>query len=76
MNFRDMEMPDLRDLDQASICAIFGIPPSRPVGEIKNAIKDAILDGIIPNEPGPAMELMLRLGAERGLQPVSPSSRP
>jgi hypothetical protein len=55
---------------------IFGIPPSRPVGEIKNAIKDAILDGVIPNEPGPAMELMLRLGAERGLLPVSPSSRP
>ena len=58
------------------IMEIFGIPPSRPVGEIKNAIKDAILDGVIPNEPGPAMELMLRLGAERGLQPVSPSSRP
>jgi poly(A) polymerase len=58
------------------IMEIFGIPPSRPVGEIKNAIKDAILDGVIPNEPGPAMELMLRLGAERGLLPVSPSSRP
>ena len=58
------------------IMEIFGIPPSRPVGEIKNAIKDAILDGVIPNEPGPAMALMLRLGAERGLLPVSPSSRP
>ena len=58
------------------IMATFGIPPSRPVGEIKNAIKEAILDGDIPNDLSAAFELMLRLGAEHNLQPVSPSSRP
>jgi poly(A) polymerase len=46
---------------------IFGIPPSRPVGIIKNAIKDAILDGVIPNEYDAAYQLMLKEGAALGL---------
>jgi putative nucleotidyltransferase with HDIG domain len=58
------------------IMATFGIPPSRPVGEIKNAIKEAILDGDIPNEHAAAFALMLRLGKDLNLQPVSPSNRP
>ena len=36
---------------------------------INNAIKEAILDGKIPNEPGPAKELMLELAAKMGLSP-------
>lgn len=48
----------------------FGIPPSRPVGIIKDAIKDAILDGIIPNNYDDAYAFMLQKGKECGLQPV------
>lgn len=46
----------------------FGLEPSRVVGEIKNQIKEAILDGEIPNQEAPAKELMVRLGQERGLE--------
>ena len=55
------------------IMEAFGIPPSRPVGDIKNAIKEAILEGDIHNDPVEAKQLMLRLGKEMGL---TPSSRP
>ena len=46
---------------------VFGIPPSRPVGIIKNAIKEAILDGKIPNEFKAAYALMLEEGLAMGL---------
>lgn len=46
---------------------VFGIPPSRPVGIIKNAIKDAILDGEIPNKFNPAYEKMVEEGKRLGL---------
>lgn len=52
----------------------FGIPPSRPVGDIKNAIKEAILEGDIRNDPVEAKQLMIRLGQEMGLT-LSPSNR-
>lgn len=45
----------------------FGIPPSRPVGVIKNAIKEAILEGEIPNEFQPAYQKMLEEGKALGL---------
>ena len=57
------------------IMATFDIPPSRPVGDIKNAIKDAILEGDIRNDVEEARALMLTLGQSMGLTP-SPSSRP
>ena len=46
----------------------YGISPCRMIGEIKEAIKNAILDGEIPNEYDAAFELMVRLAAERGLE--------
>lgn len=52
------------------IIATFGIPPGPVVGIIKTAIKDAILDGIIPNEHEAAREFMIRKGKELGLNPV------
>ena len=49
------------------IMTTFGIGPCREIGTIKDAIKDAILDGQIPNERDAAWEMMLRMGKELGL---------
>jgi poly(A) polymerase len=53
------------------IMEAFGIPPSREVGVIKTAVRDAILDGIIPNELEAAKAQMLVEGEKIGLQPKS-----
>lgn len=49
------------------IMQYFNISPCKTVGEIKNAIKDAILDGEIPNEKEAAFKLMIELGNRLGL---------
>jgi len=47
---------------------VFGISPCREVGEIKNTIREAILDGKISNDFNQAYELMLEKGRELGLE--------
>lgn len=49
------------------IMQTFGIKPSREVGIIKEAITEAILEGIIPNEYEAAFSFMLDEGAKLGL---------
>ena len=51
------------------IMTTFGIGPCREIGTIKDAIKDAILDGQIPNDRDAAWQMMLRLAADLGLHP-------
>ncbi len=50
-----------------TIMNTFGIPPCHTVGVIKDAIREAILDGVIPNEYGPAYDFMIEKGRELGL---------
>ena len=57
------------------VMQVYGIPPSNVIGEIKEVIKNAILDGEIPNEFAPAYEMMERLAAERGLVKVKDYQR-
>lgn len=52
------------------IMEVFGIPPGRQVGDIKNVIRDSILDGLIHNDRLEAWRLMLETGIKLGLNPL------
>ncbi|PWJ57347.1 putative nucleotidyltransferase with HDIG domain [Dyadobacter jejuensis] len=55
----------------AQIMEAFGLKPTREVGEIKEAVREAILEGLIPNELEPAYAYMLKIGAEMGIKPIA-----
>ena len=52
------------------IMDLFNLQPSRPVGVLKEAIKNAILDGVIPNDREAAYHFLLDKAKGLGLQPV------
>ncbi len=62
---RNMQPP----VSGSDIMEIFDLPPCHEVGELKMIIKDAILDGIIPNDREAALRLLLEVAAEKGIQP-------
>ena len=46
----------------------FHLPPSREVGTLKSAVKDAILDGVIPNEHDAALQFVIEKARKMGLE--------
>jgi poly(A) polymerase len=58
-------------VDGNEIMRVFGLRECREVGLLKTAIKDAILDGKIPNEHDAAFDFMVEKAREMGLQPIT-----
>ncbi len=65
---RNMQPP----ISGEEIMQVFGLAPGRQVGVMKSAIKDAVLDGVIPNERASALEFMYKKAETMGWQVVSP----
>ncbi len=73
---RNIEQVEERDrirnwqppIDGKEIMGIFNIGPSREIGTIKTALKNAILDGIIENNYEEAHNFVIEKGKELGLQ--------
>lgn len=54
-------------VDGAEIMELFQLPPCREIGSLKSALKDAILDGKIPNEHEPALAFVIKRAQAMGL---------
>lgn len=57
------------------IIETFNLPPCRAIGDIKNAIKEAILDGVIGNNPEEARAYMFKVAQELGISPVENATK-
>ncbi|MFO7755306.1 MAG: HD domain-containing protein [Bacteroidales bacterium] len=60
-------------VDGNEIIEMFNLKPDRIVGELKNSVKEAILDGIIPNDYEAAREYLKQKAAEKGIYPAESS---
>lgn len=66
-NYRTWHNP----ISGKEIMETFHLGPCREIGLLKQAVKDAIWDSVIPNDPEAAREFMLAKAAEMGLKPAS-----
>ncbi len=57
-------------VDGEEIMRVFGLSPCPQIGTLKSAIKDAILDGVIPNDHDAAYAFLLKKAEKMGLQPL------
>ena len=57
-------------VDGNEIMELFGLKPCREVGQLKQYLKDAVLDNRVANEHEPLMELLTAKAKEMGLEPL------
>lgn len=65
-NYRTWQNP----ITGEEIMETFGLKPCKEIGVLKQAVKDAIWDSVIPNDHEAARQYMLRKAAEMGLTPI------
>lgn len=58
-------------IDGETLMKLFNLPPSREVGLLKTAVREAILDGVIPNDYDEAYRFIVQKAADLGLKPVT-----
>lgn len=58
-------------VDGKEIMRIFDLQPCQEIGTLKSALKDAILDGVVPNEHDAALDFILKRAAKMGLTPIN-----
>jgi hypothetical protein len=49
---------------------LFHLKPSKEVGQLKQTLKDAVLDNKVANEREPLMQLLIEKARKMGLEPV------
>jgi hypothetical protein len=69
----DLKVKDYKRLlqpciDGNEIMELFHLQPCREVGELKQSLKDAVLDNKVPNEREPLMQLLIKKAAEKGIK--------
>ena len=57
-------------VDGTEIMQLFDLKPCQEIGALKSALKDAILDGEVPNEHDAALDFILKRAAKMGLSPM------